>query len=117
MKLKKTILGLAVVAVAGVNAWLANDTNLYNSDLTLENVDQIAGATEIFAEYVLFREDGSIKKITYCDACGENECVIDKNGGGTVVGTGVKYHMFPVKKMYGVSEETLKDMIHHSCNN
>ena len=46
MKLKKTILGLAVVAVAGVNAWLANDVMSAKNDLSLLNLENIAEAYE-----------------------------------------------------------------------
>ena len=46
MKLKKTILGLAVVAVAGVNAWLANDVMSAKNDLSLLNLENIADAQE-----------------------------------------------------------------------
>ena len=46
MKLKKTILGLAVVAVAGVNAWLANDVRLAKNELSLVNLENVADASE-----------------------------------------------------------------------
>ena len=46
MKLKKIILGLAVVAVAGVNAWLANDVMSAKNDLSLLNLENIAEADE-----------------------------------------------------------------------
>ena len=46
MKLKKTILGLAVVAVAGVNAWLANDVMSAKNDLSLLNLENVADASE-----------------------------------------------------------------------
>ena len=46
MKLKKTILGMAVVAVAGVNVWLANDVNARNNVLSMLNLENIAEATE-----------------------------------------------------------------------
>lgn len=49
MKLKKTILGLAVVAVAGVNAWLANDVRLAKNELSLVNLENVADAQEVKA--------------------------------------------------------------------
>ena len=60
MKLKKTILGLAVVAVAGVNAWLANDVRLAKNDLSLVNLENVADASEFLGV------------VTECDVTFEN---------------------------------------------
>ncbi len=47
MKLRNKILAMAVVAVAGISAYIANDTKSTNlSDLQLKNVEMLAEAQE-----------------------------------------------------------------------
>ena len=49
MKLKKTILGLAVVAVAGVNAFNAlSDGQFIFSNLQMENIEALASNNETY---------------------------------------------------------------------
>ena len=100
MKLKKTILGLAVVAVAGVNAYLANDVRLAKNQLSLLNLENVAEGqeyvesgthNEVASER---RSDGLIwgtiksddhEMVGYCDGsyrdCSVSYCGITFNGG------------------------------------
>ena len=48
MKLRNKILAMAVVAVAGVNVYLANDTKTQKNSLSLLNLENIAEAKDVY---------------------------------------------------------------------
>lgn len=52
MKLRNKILAMALVAVAGVNAYLANDIRVQRNELSLLNLENIAEADEVISEEI-----------------------------------------------------------------
>ena len=46
MKLRNKIMAMAIVAVAGVNVYLANDIRVQRNELSLQNLENIAEADE-----------------------------------------------------------------------
>lgn len=63
---------MAVVAVAGVNVYLANDVNARNSALSLLNVENQAEAREMSCEIWHYSPDGNYSYI--CDGHTEEIC-------------------------------------------
>lgn len=45
-KIKRLVLGMAIMVVAGVNVYVANTTHIKLSELQLENIEMIATASE-----------------------------------------------------------------------
>ncbi len=99
MKLRNKILAMAVVAVAGVNVYLANDVNARNCALSLLNLDNIAEASEcvVVTEHILLRSDGTPVRVTYtiCDGSDDVTC----NVGGSI-GTGGEYKIGPFSEPF-----------------
>lgn len=80
MKLKKTILGMAVVAVAGTNVYLANEVRIEKDELSLLNLENIAEGQE---------NRSSEDKYTCTEGkldFGEEDCV-KSEGSGYINGT------------------------------
>lgn len=95
MKLKNKILAMAVVAVAGVNVYLANDVNAKNNALSLLNLENVADASECVyvTEYTLVYSDGTPVRVTYvvCDASSDHLCNVGGNIGSSGEWNGVPY--------------------------
>ena len=75
MKLRNKIIAIAVVAVAGVNAYLANDMNARNNEVSLMNMENIAEAQECEVSELAW---GTIDKwkVERCDGSREEICYI-----------------------------------------
>ena len=71
MKLRNKILAMAVVAVAGVNVYLANDIQVQKNSLSLLNLENIADASETFdiiteCDVIIVNSDKTVTRM-YCD--------------------------------------------------
>lgn len=106
MKLRNKILAMAVVAVAGVNVYLANDIRVQRNELSLLNLENIAegsewdheGSNDNFEIYwddlgngeTLWNVFGpDYAQAGYCISC-EQTCYVPVNGTDFRVGTGKK---------------------------
>lgn len=98
MKLRNKILAMAVIAVAGVNVYLANNVQVKKNCLSLLNLENIAEASTLESTSVdgrkvdivqngesvtvieYFKPDeapnGGIRNTTYCDGMSGEECPI-----------------------------------------
>ena len=93
MKLRNKILAMAVVAVAGFNAYLANGLNSNGSDLTLDNLENSAEAYECVREISHYLNGQFVyNSYVLCDASSDDNC----DAGGSLSG----YNCTGVKRIY-----------------
>lgn len=88
MKLKNKIMAMAVVAVAGVNAYIADDVIAKNSEVSLLNLENMAEATERAGEVWHYGPDGNYSYI--CDGKTEEICADSENESWVFTGNVTK---------------------------
>lgn len=84
----RIILGIAIIAVAGVNAYLANENGLFTdgSDLTMDNLENAAEAAECMDEVadIVNGRVVSYRKV-YCDNSSDKTCSINGRTDGVYI--------------------------------
>jgi len=107
MKLRNKILAMAVVAVAGVNVYLANDAKARNSVVSLINLENVADAYEcvVATEHILLYSNGTPTRITHVVCDGKRDEITCDAGFGAFgecqgvpyicTGNKIRYTVYP----------------------
>lgn len=87
MKLRNKILAMAVVAVAGMNVYLANDIRVQRNELSLLNLENIAEAEECKTSVETQDMYNGHTLVISSNSCTNAMAITDYNSGGQVANT------------------------------